>query len=168
MGNKLVSPKPQHRGLNSNSDEPITFIPPVTTGTVIKVYDGDTFTIAARIFDQPQLYKFTVRLNGIDAPELKTDNVNEKQAAIKAREALVSLILNKEVVLKNVKHEKYGRLLADVYVKSSMTNVSSWLLRKKLVVPYDGGTKSIPKDWLEYQSGNEKCTATTEAAEPQE
>ena len=45
---------------------------PIQGGRVIKVYDGDTITIAARLpYDDSQLYRFSVRLNGIDAPEIK-------------------------------------------------------------------------------------------------
>ena len=48
------------------------FVYPIRYGKVIKVYDGDTITIAARLpnTDGP-IYRFSVRLNGIDTPEIR-------------------------------------------------------------------------------------------------
>ena len=49
------------------------FIAPVTSGRVIKVYDGDTITIASKVIGlkNSPIYKFPIRLNGIDTPEIK-------------------------------------------------------------------------------------------------
>jgi endonuclease YncB( thermonuclease family) len=95
----------------------LQFIPPIDSGQVIKVYDGDTFTLAGHLpYDGSPLYRFSVRLNGIDCAEIKSKTEEEKGSALKARDQLSALILGKTVMLKNVKNEKYGRLLADVYV----------------------------------------------------
>ena len=125
------------------------FVPPVSGGQVIKVYDADTITIASRI-DIPNspLYRFSVRLQGIDAPEIHGKNADEKESAIYARDQLESLILHRFIHLKNQKTEKYGRILADVYLGD--IHVNKWLLDEKLVVPYDGGTKKSPESWLDY------------------
>jgi hypothetical protein len=41
--------------------KPIEFVPPVTGGKVIKVYDGDTITIATTLpYPDSPLYKFRV------------------------------------------------------------------------------------------------------------
>lgn len=138
----------------------IPFIPPVTTGQVIKVYDGDTITIAAKIaIPNSPLYRFSVRLNGIDAPEIKGRNEDEKESALKARHALEKLILHKVVQLKNTKTEKYGRILADVYLDS--LHINQWLLDEKLVVPYDGATKQSPASWIEYNKKNSDLSSIT-------
>jgi micrococcal nuclease len=112
------------------------FVPPITSGQVIKVYDGDTITIAATLYGKR--YRFQVRLYGIDCPELKGPP-EEKQKAIKARDALSARILHKTVTLKNVSTEKYGRLLAEVYLHHE--NLSSWLLAENHARPYFGGSK---------------------------
>ena len=58
----------------------IPFIPPLTMGKVIKVYDGDTITIASKMpFENSPYYRFSVRLKGIDCPEIRTKNMEEKQ-----------------------------------------------------------------------------------------
>jgi endonuclease YncB( thermonuclease family) len=127
----------------------VPFIPPILSGQVIKVYDGDTITIASKISipDSP-LYRFSVRLTGIDAPEIHGKNAHEKEAAIKARNALENFLLHRIVTLQNTKTEKYGRILADVYLQN--LHVNQWLLDQKLAVPYDGGAKKSTDSWLEF------------------
>jgi endonuclease YncB( thermonuclease family) len=51
--------------------------------------------------------------------------------------------------LKNIKTEKYGRILADVYCNN--IHINQWMLDNRYAVKYDGGTKSVPSSWLEYQ-----------------
>ena len=125
------------------------FIPPVSGGQVIKVYDGDTITIAAKLpYDASPLYRFQVRLNGIDCPEIKSHNEDEKSVARIAKDEVIKLIMNKQVILKNVNTEKYGRILADVYVDD--IHINAWLVNTRLAVKYDGGTKISPKSWGLY------------------
>lgn len=130
------------------------FVPPIKSGRVIKVYDGDTITIASKIpkLKNSQIYKFHVRLNGIDTPEIKTHDEDEKNIAIKARDALSDKILNKDVILKNVKIEKYGRLLCDIYYNN--INLNEWLITNRYAVKYDGGTKISPTSWTKYHENN--------------
>ena len=121
----------------------LPFVPPISHGKVIKVYDGDTITIASKLCDK--MYRFPVRLNGIDTPEIKGKTATEKELAKKARDALSNIVMDKMVVLKNVSTEKYGRLLADVYIGDLCLN--EWMLENKYAVKYDGGTKIIPDEW---------------------
>lgn len=79
------------------------FVPPVTGGQVVKVYDGDTITIASKLpYDSSPMYRFSVRLNGIDTPEIKGKKEEDKTLAKKARDELTKMIMNKEVTLENV------------------------------------------------------------------
>lgn len=130
------------------------YIPKLESGRVIKVYDGDTITIASKVpnLKYSLIYKFSVRLNGIDSPEIKSNNKNEKIIAIKARNALSDKILNKDVYLKNVKTEKYGRLLCDVYLDKE--NINNWMIKEKYAVNYNGGTKKSPDSWVKYHENN--------------
>ena len=60
----------------------VPFTLPLKNGYVIKVYDGDTITIANRLplINDDTIYRFSVRLNGIDTPEIKgkTFKFNDK------------------------------------------------------------------------------------------
>lgn len=132
-------------------DETVPYIPPVKTGHVIKVYDGDTITIAtsfSSLITKTPLYRFPVRLRGIDCPEIKGTTNDEKEIALIAKAELESLIYGKKVTLKNVATDKYGRLLADVYLGN--TNLTTHMLDKRLAVPYFGKTKQPPSSWRKY------------------
>lgn len=133
-------------------NDTVEFIHPIKGGRVIKVYDADTITIASKLpYNESPLYRFQVRLNGIDAPEIKGTDVSEEEkgAAKLARDYVSNLIYNKYVRLENVSNEKYGRILADVYLGN--TNINELLVKERYAVKYDGGTKVKPKSWVRYK-----------------
>jgi hypothetical protein len=125
------------------------YIPNITSGKVVKVYDADTITVANRISvggeQSEEIYRFQVRLNGIDSPEIKSKNPTTKALAKQSRDVLSGMIFGKIVELRNVQLEKYGRLLADVYLGD--LHLNQWLIDNKYAVQYDGGTKHIPEEW---------------------
>lgn len=76
----------------------------ILTGRVVKIADGDTFTLLVNEHEQVK-----VRLEGIDAPEKKQAFGN------KAKEFLSSMIWNQgEVTIKVSKKDRYGRSVAKV------------------------------------------------------
>lgn len=112
---------------------------------VLKNYDGDTLTV--NIPNVPALLgrKISVRVHGIDTPEVKTKNKCEKEAGRIARNLVASTLKNaKKVELHNVQRDKYFRILADVMVDGR--SLADILLKNNLAYAYDGGTKSHP-DW---------------------
>tara|TARA_B100001093_G_C26276224_1_gene779085 strand:- start:18 stop:443 length:426 start_codon:yes stop_codon:yes gene_type:complete len=130
----------------------VPFKPDIIGGKVIKVYDGDTITIATKLpYNNSPFFRFSVRLRGIDCPEIRTKNENEKQCAKIAKELLSDHIYHKIVTLENVDYDKYGRILADVFLDGK--NITELLINKRLAVKYDGGTKHSPDDWLVYYQG---------------
>ncbi len=151
------------------------FIPDVKEGRVVKVYDGDTITLAISPnntictdddYEYNNVYKFSVRILGIDTPEIKpkkpkkTDDMDlwdsyqaEKEAAQIARDKLALLIFSNIVQLENVSYDKYGRLLCNV--KYNGIDVAEYLIEKRLGVTYDGGTKKCPSNWMEYYTKGE-------------
>ncbi len=141
---------------NKNSDVPINwndtvpFVIPLTGGKVIKVYDGDTITIATKLpIPNSPMYRFSVRLKGIDCPEIKSKVAEEAACANEARDAILAMIYQKDVTLKNVDTEKYGRVLADVYLGD--LHLNQWLIDERFAVAYDGGTKKAPESWAKYR-----------------
>lgn len=148
---------PFFKAMESKKEEPlikyedtVPFVFPITSGQVVKVYDGDTITIASKMpYDNSPIYRFSVRLNGIDTPEIKGKTEDEKSMAIEARNKLNELIMNKRVFLKNVSTEKYGRILADVYLDDTI-HINQWMIDNRYAVKYDGGTKHTPESWVQY------------------
>lgn len=117
------------------------FIPNICYAKVVKVYDGDTITVACKYPKRGnQLYRFSVRLAGIDAPEMNADSFIERVEANISKNELHRLVFNETVKLENIKTEKYGRLLADVYLAD--LHINNWLLENNYAVPYYGGSKN--------------------------
>jgi len=130
------------------------FVPPVTSGYVVDVHDGDTITVCSTLpFSHSPTYRFRIRLSGIDTPELKSKDAEERDVARLARDYLSGQVLNKWVALRNVKVEKYGRLLADVYLGDIHLNQN--LLDKRYAVKYGGKKKVSPVSWKAFlESGS--------------
>jgi micrococcal nuclease len=139
-------------GTDISWEDTLEFTFPIKGGRVIKVYDADTITIASKLpFDTSPIYRLSVRLNGIDTPEIKGKGISddEKEAAKNARDFVTNMVLNKFVRLENIENEKYGRILADVYIGD--IHLNKLLLEEKYAVKYDGGTKNKPESWLKYK-----------------
>ena len=106
-------------------------------------YDGDTITV-----DIPRVHpllgkKISVRVAGVDTPEIKSENSCEKKKAKLAKKFTAELLKKSyRIDLKNVRRDKYFRIVADVIFDGK--SLSKYLLKTKdkLAVPYDGGTKT--------------------------
>lgn len=141
-------------GTDIKMEDTVEFTFPIKGGRVIKCYDADTITIASKLpYDESPLYRLSVRLNGIDAPEIKGKCVEEKEVAKQARDFVSNLVLNKYVRLENVESEKYGRILADVYIGD--VHLNEILIKERYAVKYDGGSKLKPVSWLKYKNTGE-------------
>ena len=153
--NSKIKNKNKNNNINSNNDSSDTkylenilyidttpFIPPIVYCKVIKVYDGDTITVASRLpFEGSPIYRFSVRLAGIDSPEMRGGSELETKKAIEARDALNHLIFGNIIELRNNGKEKYGRLLADLYYKG--LHINKWMLDNNYAIEYYGGKKNI-------------------------
>ena len=114
--------------------------------TFVKNYDGDTITVNIPYAPPIIGENISVRVFGIDTPEIKGACPKEKQLA-KDTKNYVKHILSKAsyIDLEDVKRDKYFRILATV--KTSEGDLAELLLDKGYAVEYDGGTKS--KNWCE-------------------
>ena len=124
-------------------EDTVPFMPSITEALVIKVYDGDTITIGFYYGDVVKPYRMSVRLLGIDTPEMKGSCPEEKAKAKLAQQFLSSKLLGNMVELRDVALEKYGRLLANVYCDG--VNMNQLMIDNNHAVAYDGGTKAIFK-----------------------
>ena len=107
---------------------------------IIDVHDGDTFK--ANVANLPPIIgdSILVRINGIDTPEVNGDSEYERDLARKAKLYAEGRLKNAKIVtLRNMKRDKYFRILADVYVDS--WSLGKELIRVGLAVEYDGGTR---------------------------
>jgi endonuclease YncB( thermonuclease family) len=108
------------------------------------VYDGDT--IDTKLTNLPvELQKVSIRILGIDTAELKTYKCPaEKELAVKARSRLIELLssTNNQMVVKNIKWDKYGGRIDGKVYNNQGVDVGQVLISENLAHPYDGGTKS--------------------------
>ena len=116
----------------------------------VDVYDGDTVTLVVPIKDS--YYKMKCRLYGIDTPEKKTKDGYEKKCANIARNRMIELIHGKIVWVECIDWDKYGRLLANIYLKksdmkNSRNSVNDLMIVENLAYGYDGGKKIEFSDW---------------------
>lgn len=111
----------------------------------VRNYDGDTITFNIQNVHPLLGNKISIRVNGIDTPELRTKNKCEKEKALKAK-MVVQTILKpaNRIDLVNIKRGKYFRIVADVIVDGK--SISKILIKNKLAVKYDGGKKN-KIDW---------------------
>lgn len=92
---------------------------------VRSVYDGDTVRLDIDLGCGVWLSNQTVRLYGINAPEVRG---LEREEGIAARDALRAKIDGKEVEHHSIKDKKgkYGRYLSELYLDG--ISINSWLV----------------------------------------
>ena len=118
---------------------------------VTDVLDGDTLKLEyIDLGFGMAVMEATLRISGIDAPEIHSDNEKEAKAAGLVRDYLIGLVGGKICTIKTVKDsekskEKFGRYLCDVYLSESET-VSKRLVSLGFVRAYKGEKKLIWTD----------------------
>ena len=109
---------------------------------VTKVVDGDTIDVIIDMgFDI--MYKSRVRLFGIDTPESRTRNLDEKKRGLLAKKYLQeALKAGKTLSIKTYKDNetgKFGRILGDVFIDGKSINAQ--MVKDFMAVPYTGQSK---------------------------
>jgi micrococcal nuclease len=117
---------------------------------VDKVLDGDTIDVTIDLgFD---LYKKErVRVAGVDTPEKRTRNLEEKALGIDATNWLKKeledvLAGDDELIVRTELHGgvgKYGRLLGWLYVGDDEVSLNEQMITQGYAHAYDGGTKDM-------------------------
>jgi len=112
---------------------------------VIDIVDGDTIIIDTR--QESKLINklgLRVRLYGIDTPEKKGKCQKEKDLALQAKKFTKNLIDQKQVILKDVKWDKFGgRINAKIFLND--LNIGQELIKNGLAIEYFGKRKN--KNW---------------------
>ena len=112
--------------------------------SVDKVVDGDTIDVTIDLgFDI--LYRSRVRLAGIDTPESRTRDLEEKKMGLEAKDYLKNrLKFSNKIVIRTEKldsSEKYGRILGWLFLDDETTSVNNQMIMKGYAWQYDGSTK---------------------------
>lgn len=101
------------------------------TALIERVIDGDTVVVDVDLGFRIR-QRITCRLDGINAPELRTPEGKD------ARDVLMLLISGKTLAVHTIKDrtEKYGRYLLVVYLEDGVTTANQWMLDNGHAVPY--------------------------------
>lgn len=107
----------------------------------ISNYDGDTVRV-----DIPGLHpiigkSISIRIRGIDTPEIRGKCLKEKTKAKKAKKRVRELLIDaKHILLQQMGRGKYFRIVAVIVADG--INIGKTLTKEKLAVSYFGGKKT--------------------------
>ena len=111
---------------------------------VRRVVDGDTVDVTIDCGFNIHI-KERVRLSGIDTPECRTRDLEEKKRGLAAKARLEEILesFGKTIIIKTFidKKSKYGRLLGRLYVRGQARSANTMLLEEGHAVEYFGGKK---------------------------
>jgi len=103
-------------------------------------YDGDTCYVVAKTLPE-SLRNMSIRILGIDTPEIRADCPEEKELALQGRVFANDMFRNaNNIEFHNLKWDKYGgRILADVYIDG--VSYKDEIIEAGLAREYYGGKK---------------------------
>ena len=120
---------------------------------VVKVVDGDTIDVIIDLgFDLSK--KERVRLAGIDTPESRTRDLDEKKLGLEAKEYLATNLTNaKQLIISTEKDGKYGRMLGTIHMNDDIVSLNQQMIDKGYAWEYDGGSKEKDLNELRVKRG---------------
>lgn len=112
----------------------------VTVSEIRSIYDADSFKVHIEGWPDIIGKSISIRVDGVDAAEMRGKCDKEKQLARAAKKFTVEkLRAAKTVELKRMRRGKYFRILAEVYVDG--VNLADLLIDSGHARPYHGGTR---------------------------
>ena len=114
---------------------------------VLKVLDGDTVDIDLDLGFNIVLANQRVRMAGIDTPESRTTNAEEKvRGQLSKKKLAEKLPVGSYVTIETQKpdsnDDKFGRILG-IFILEDGTRVNDWLIKNNYAVPYKGENKEL-------------------------
>ena len=109
--------------------------------SIVKIIDGDTFDCIMDLgFDV--LLEARVRMAGIDTPESRTRDLEEKKFGLLAKEWLIEHLNDDIIISTQLDNEKgkFGRVLGTVWAEG--TNINEKMIEEHMAVRYHGQAKS--------------------------
>ena len=112
---------------------------------IIRVIDGDTVDVDIDLGFGIWLHKERVRLFGIDTPESRTRDLEEKKRGLAAKDRLVEMLESNDnkFILQSYGIGKYGRCLAELFIpmNGEETCINKQLILEGHGVEYFGGKR---------------------------
>ena len=121
--------------------------------SILKVVDGDTIDASIDLGFDISLEK-RIRLAGIDTPESRTKDIEEKKLGLEAKEWLKErLNFARDIIIRTElpdSTEKYGRIIGHLYINGEEVSLNNQMIAEGYAWEYDGGTKK--KDFALLES----------------
>ena len=116
---------------------------------ITRVVDGDTVDVDIDLGFGVWFHKERVRLHGIDTPESRTRDLEEKKYGLLAKEQIKSFMpvgsMQTLVTMKD-KAGKFGRILGKFLIYDKKTDaqmsINDWMVREHHAVEYFGQSKA--------------------------
>jgi len=103
-----------------------------------RVVDGDTIDAHIDLGFDITIHK-RIRLAGIDTPESRTRDLEEKKRGLASKDRLIELLGDGNFILKSKEVGKYGRVLGTLHIDDM--NINDTLVTEGFATEYWGGTK---------------------------
>lgn len=103
-----------------------------------RIIDGDTIDAHINLGFDITIHK-RIRLAGIDTPESRTRDLEEKARGLASKERLKELLEGGEFILESKEVGKYGRVLGTLHIDD--LNINETLVQEGFAVEYWGGKK---------------------------
>ena len=111
---------------------------------ITRIIDGDTIDVDIDLGFDCWLHRQRIRVYGIDTPESRTRDLEEKKYGLAAKAFVEKFIPLGSTALLNTKEKgKYGRYLGDFKVKNQW--LCTELLKHRHAVRYEGQSKKAIK-----------------------
>ena len=121
---------------------------------VLKVLDGDTVDIDLDLGFNIVLASQRVRMAGIDTPESRTTNSEEKVRGQLSKKKLAEKLpvgswVRIETQKSDSNDDKFGRILA-VFIMEDGTSLNQWMIDNNYAVLYNGENKELVQEMHRY------------------
>jgi len=113
---------------------------------IVRVIDGDSIIIDIDLGFSHWIHGESIRLYGVDTPECRTRDAEEKAAGLLAKEFVEeALHVGGTYRLQTKEKGKFGRYLGTIYLTEE-TSINAALVKERLAVPYFGQSKVRVKE----------------------
>ena len=109
--------------------------------TVTRVVDGDTVDVDIDLGFGMTYKKQRVRMMGIDTPESRTRDLEEKFYGKQSKYFLEDLLKDQKIQLVSHDKGKFGRILGELFVKGNELSINQQMIDNYHAVPYFGQSK---------------------------
>ena len=110
--------------------------------TVVRIVDGDTVDALIDLGFSVHV-KNRIRLYGINTPESRTRDLEEKKRGLAAKERLIQILKEHDnnITIKSHGVGKYGRCLGELFINGESQSINTQLIKEGHGVEYYGGKR---------------------------